>query len=526
MTIRTRFAPSPTGYLHIGGVRTAFFNWLYARRHEGKFVLRIDDTDTERNVGEALQPILDGFRWLGLNWDEGPGIDGPYAPYFQSQRSDKYHAAIQQLLDAGHLYPSYETKEELDAARKSAEAEKRNFVFRGEHRNTSAAECRKLYEANATVLRLKVPENRKVQITDMIRGSVEWDTNLIGDPVLIRADGSPLYNFASVVDDVDLQITHVIRAAEHLTNTAVQVLIYEAMGYDTPQFAHVPVVNEPNSNKKLSKRKMAKFLTPEVREKLRMIGWTDAEIDSRDDLNPATIAYYRELGYLPGAVLNYLGRLGWSLDDHSEIIPLPQMIANFSFERVNDSPASFDPEKMLWVAGEYMKQLPIADKVAGVIPFLQRVGLVPEQVSAELSQKITMIVEATGERLKVFSDILVHAPMFLQPEITYDEKALEKKLGKEHAADLLKSYRDELAQTDDFSPTHLEQLLVDVCEKHGQKKNLLIHALRLAVTGKEVGLGLYETLVILGKSECIKRIDGCFVVLAKQGILASNSAAK
>ena len=507
MTMRTRFAPSPTGYLHIGGVRTALFNWLLTRRHNGQFVLRIDDTDTERNRDEALQPILDGFRWLGIDWDEGPEIGGDHGPYYQSQRSQSYTDAAMKLLDTGFAYPSYETKEELDEARKKAIADKINFVFRGKHRDTLPAECRKLYDANPTILRFKIPDDQTIVMDDLIRGRVEWQCNLIGDPVILRADGRPLYNFATVVDDVNMGITHVIRAAEHLDNTKIQSLIYQAMDYAVPKFAHVPVVNEPNSKKKLSKRKMAKFLTKEVRATLHKIGWTDEEIDSRDDLNPATVAYYKELGYLPAAVVNYLGRLGWSLDDKSEIIPLPEMIANFSLDRVNDSPAGFDPDKLLWVAGEYMKQLPLAEKVAGVLPFLKRVRLLEDPISDRAMTMLEQLVEACGDRLKVFSDIHNFAPLFLTADPEYDAKAVDKKLTKDPVPDLLSEFREVLAKTNPFDVPTLETALVDYCEAKGVKKNLLIHGLRVATTGQEVGVGLFEGLVILGKDETLRRID-------------------
>jgi glutamyl-tRNA synthetase len=246
--MRTRFAPSPTGYLHIGGVRTALFNWLLTRRHGGQFVLRIDDTDAERNRPEALQPILDGFRWLGIDWDEGPEVGGPYGPYFQSQRGQLYIDAAMQLLQSGHAYPDYRSREELDALRKAAEAAKTPNVVRGPNRDTPPAENVRLYRDKPTSLRLKIPAGRTLAIDDLIRGRVEWQSDLLSDPIILRPDGSPLYNFATVVDDHAMQITHVIRAAEHLTNTSVQLVAFEALGYPLPQFAHIPVVNEPAPN--------------------------------------------------------------------------------------------------------------------------------------------------------------------------------------------------------------------------------------------------------------------------------------
>jgi nondiscriminating glutamyl-tRNA synthetase len=318
MTIRTRFAPSPTGYLHIGGVRTALFNWLLTRRHRGQFILRIDDTDAERNRPEALQPILDGFQWLGINWDEGPTPDGkgnvgPHAPYFQSQRTERYVAAAMKLLETGHAYPDYTPKEEQEAARKAADKAKKPYVHRGSNRDVPAADNVRQYGETPAVLLLKVPTGRTVVIDDLIRGRVEVQTDTMRDPAILRAPDKegvrrPLYNFATVIDEIDFQITHVVRAVEHLANTPSQVLTFEAMGAPLPRFAHIPLVNY--NGEKMSKRKLPPLSADEV-ARLKACGWTDDEIKARDDLNIATVAYYRELGYLPAAVINYLGRLGW-----------------------------------------------------------------------------------------------------------------------------------------------------------------------------------------------------------------------
>jgi nondiscriminating glutamyl-tRNA synthetase len=506
MPIRTRFAPSPTGYLHIGGVRTALFNWLLTRRLGGQFVLRIDDTDVERNRPEALQPILDGFRWLGINWDEGPELGGPHGPYFQSQRSQLYIDAALRLVDTGHAYPCYMSKEELDADRKEAERAKRQYVHRGKQRNSPPADNRRLYSERPTVIRLKVPEGQTIAIDDHIRGHVDWQSDLIGDPVILRADGRALYNFATVVDDVGMKITHVVRAAEHLSNTAVQVVAYQALGYPLPQFAHVPVVNEPNSKKKLSKRDMKKFVTADVRAKLHEVGWTDEQIDSRDDLNPATVAFYRELGYLPAALVNYLGRLGWSMDASSEIIPLETMVAHFSLERVNDAPASFDPEKLLWLAGEYMRMLPLAERTAGVIPFLQRAGLVGQTVDEATRKKVEQVVEVCGDRLKIFSDILLYAAFFFR-DPHYDLQAVKKRLQKEGIADQLRAFAKVLAEVEPFGANVLEDKLRSFCEARGVKVGDMNHALRVATTGVTIGPGVFECLTLFGRDETLRRIE-------------------
>lgn len=506
LPIRTRFAPSPTGYLHIGGVRTALFNWLLTRKLGGKFVLRIEDTDTERNKPEALQPIIDGFKWLNLTWDEGPEVGGPFAPYFQSLRGESYTAAAMKLLETGHAYPDYVPKEQLDAERKAAEAAKQNYIHRGPNRDASPADNVAAFRERPAPLRLKVPPGQTVVIDDVIRGRVEVQTDTIGDPVIMRADGRPLYNFAVVVDDTAMRITHVIRAAEHLSNTPIQVLIYQALGHPLPDFAHVPVVNEPGSKKKLSKRDMKKFVTAEVRAKLRAIGYTDEQIDSRDDLNPATAAYYKELGYLPAAIVNYLGRLGWSLDDKTEFIPLQDMIEAFSLERVQSAPASFDPAKLDWLAGEYMKQLPLEQKVEGCLPYLVRAGMLKEPVGAVDRERLSQVVAACGDRIKVFSDILTHAKTFFTVEPVYDEKAVAKRLKKPGAVEILQAFVSVL-QASAFDAPALEKALHDFCAARGCKPAELVHPLRVAVTGSEVGIGLFETLAILGREEVLRRIE-------------------
>ena len=507
MTIRTRFAPSPTGYLHIGGVRTALFNWLLTKRHGGQFILRIDDTDTDRNKAEALQPILDGFRWLGIQWDEGPEVGGAFGPYFQSQRTASYTAAAMKLLETGHAYPDYMTKEDLDAERKAAETNKKAYVHRGPLRPASAAECMRLYQEKPTTLRFKVPLDRSAVVEDLICGHCEQLTDLIGDPVILRSDGRSLYNFASVVDDVEMKITHVIRAREHLSNTYTQVLIFEALNYPLPRFGHVPVVNEPNSKKKLSKRDMRKFVTPEIRAKLHAIGWTDEAIDQRDDLNPAAVSFYREMGYLPSGLVNYLGRLGWSLDAESEYIPLDKMIAHFGLERVNDSPASFDPNKLYWLAGEYMKELPLADKVTGCVPFLLKAKLIVEPLDDATRTKLERIIEAAGDRIKLFSDILPYGAPFLRRDVVYDPKAVDKRLKKAGALDLLREFVEPLRNTTPWDAATLEKALHDFCAAKGIKIGDMVHPIRVATTGVEVGLGLFDTMSILGPEETLRRID-------------------
>jgi glutamyl-tRNA synthetase len=507
MTIRTRFAPSPTGYLHIGGVRTALFNWLLTRRLGGQFILRIDDTDQGRNRPEALQPILDGFKWLGIDWDEGPDkVGGPHGPYFQSERGDLYRAAAMRLLDSGHAYPDYTTSEEKKARHEAAQAAGRSYVHRGTHRNASPAECRQAWSEKPTALCLKVPLGRTLAIDDLIRGRVEWQTDSLGDPNILRADGGALYNLATVVDDAGMKITHVIRAVEHLSNTPTQLLLYEGLGFTPPQFAHVPLVYL--NGKKMNKRDAEKLRTPEVFDALRAVGFTDEEIKTRLDLNPIAVAFYRELGYLPAALVNYLGRLGWSLDDKEEFIPLERMIANFSLERVNNAPGNFDSKKLSWLAGEYMRVLPVPEKVAGVVPFLRRAGLLPEgPLDEATSRKVEEVVRACGDRFKLFSDVLLYGAFFFRKDPQYDLQAVKKRVQKPGVPEALRDFAKVLADVQPFEAGKLEESLQKFCEARGMKPGDMIHALRVATTGVTIGPGVYDCLAILGREETLRRID-------------------
>jgi glutamyl/glutaminyl-tRNA synthetase len=406
------------------------------------------------------------------------------------------------------------TDADIAKERKAIESGERNYVHRGPHRNTPTAECIKLYHDKPTTLRFKIPEGTKSIVEDLICGHCEQNTDKIGDPVILRENGIALYNFASVVDDGAMKITHVVRAREHLANTYTQVWFFQALGLPLPQFAHVPVVNEPASKKKLSKRDMKKFVTPEIRKKLRTIGWTDEQIDSRDDLNPATVAFYKEMGYLPSGLVNYLGRLGWSLDDKTEIIKLPEMIANFSLDRVNDSPASFDPDKLYWVAGEYMKDLPMEDKITGCLPYLERGGYIPSNPSEAIKQKLQKIIEACKERLKLFSDILTFGGPIFKADPSYDPKAVEKNLKRDTAVDSLKEFVVVLQANDTWDAPILNKLLHDFSTTKGIDFKKTVQTLRVAVTGTEVGFSLFDTLVILGKDETLRRIQLAFKQVA------------
>lgn len=512
--IRTRFAPSPTGYLHIGGVRTALFNWLLARRHGGQFILRIDDTDDARNRTEAVRPILDGFQWLGLKWDEGPTPDasgesvGPHKPYYQGQRNDKYEAAAMKLLAEGKAYPDYTTSAEMEAAQKQAQLARKAYVHRGTNRDVPAAENVKQYKEKPAPLLLKVETGRSVKFTDAVKGLQDIHTETIRDPMLLRGPNETglcraVYNFATVVDDIDFKITHVVRAIEHLSNTPPQILMYEGLGATPPTFAHIPQVYY--NGEKMSKRKTPALSAEEI-HKLQACGWTEAEIQGRDDLNIIAVAYYQEIGYLPEALINYLCRLGWSMDGESEFIPLETLIANFSLERVTDAPGNYDAKKLFWLQGEYMKRVPTAEKVERCVPFLRKAKLIGATLDDKTREKLSKIIDASGDRIKLFSDVLAFAAPILKSDIEYDAKALEKAFKKPGAKELLAEFADVLKGLDPFDVTTTDKALHDFATAKGVKAGDVVQPVRVAVTGTLVGFGLFDTLAILGKDVSMNRI--------------------
>jgi glutamyl-tRNA synthetase len=509
-TVRTRFAPSPTGYMHIGGMRTAFFNWLWARHNGGQFILRIDDTDQARNQEAALGPILRAFRWLGLDWDEGPEVGGPYTPYYQSQRGALYREAAARLEASGRAYRDYATKDEIDADRKQADREKRPYInIRRSLELSDAEKAAYAAEGRPWVLRFLVPREQKVVLEDHIRGRVEWDAALLPDPVILRGDGTPLYNFATVIDDAGMRITHVIRAEEHLSNTPVQILLHQALGNTLPEFAHVPYVAAPGSKEKLSKRKIEQYRNNPQFRKMFEKGdevFPQLGLTGTSTLDPVMVEYYERIGYLPAAVLNALGRIGWSLDETTEILSLETMIANFTLDRVVKAPAGFDPDKLYSFQGDWMKALPLDEKLAGCLPYLVQAKLIAEPVTAEMRKFVEAVIVALGERLKVFSDILA-AAYFFRDEYTIDEKNFEKRVRKVGVPAHLKAFRQRLERIEPFTLPSLEAALQAYCEETGEQTGTLIHALRLSTTGQPVGPGVYDCLVLLGREKSLSRID-------------------
>jgi glutamyl-tRNA synthetase len=464
-------------------------------------------------VEQALAPILDGLRWLGIDWDEGPDIGGPHAPYYQSQRSARHQAAVEKLLAGGHAYRDYATPEELHAERDLALAEKRTFVYSRQFMaETRAEQARFEAQGRQSVVRLKMPREGKLALEDLVRGRVEFDWICEQDHVIQRSDGTCLYHLANVVDDYDFEITHVIRAEEHLSNTPRQVFIIQALGYPMPQYAHLPFVAEPGSKNKLSKRKLDKYLKnrdfAELVSHGRKIAQAIGHPTEADSFNPVIVDFYKTVGYLPDAIINYLALLGWSLDDKTEHFTREDLIKHFSLERVNKAPASFDPKKLWSFEERHFQKLPLENKVSLTLPFLERAGLISPPINETVISKVRAVVAAAGDRLKVAGDILNFEEFFLQDDkFPYDEKSFEKYIHKDDSVELLKKFKEQLAVVNPFDAPTLEKLMHDFVAAEQIKIGQIIHAVRTAVTGKSTGLGMFDTLAILGKSACLRRIN-------------------
>ena len=514
--VRTRFAPSPTGFMHIGGMRTALFTWLFARANDGQFILRIDDTDASRNDDAALQPILDAFAWMGLDWDEGPVVGGPKNAYFQSQRRELYDNRLRQLIESGAAYHDFETPEEVAAQRKAAEKSKTNYISSRVSIGLSADELKaKLDAGDRHVIRLLIPRGTTVTISDAVRGDVSWSTDEMPDPVLARGDGSPLYNFASVCDDVAMEISHVIRAEEHLSNAAIQALLFDALGAERPVFAHIPFVAAPGGSKKLSKREkdLAKYRTSPGFKKLFDIGdhvLPLIGVEPGPTMNPVMVAFYREVGFLPDAVFNALARLGWSQDDSTEIMSREFVVQNFSLDRVVKASAGLDPDKLLSFQEHWVGELDDELKLDRCCEYLDRAGWPYER------EFVRRLLNVLGERIKLLSDILNYDEYFVVDEtMTFDEKAFKKRIGKpEGAKSLLASFwmsvsaaNAEGSAAHDFHAASLEAAMKTFCEANDIGLGQIIHAVRVAVTGKPAGPGLFEAMELLGRDRCGRRID-------------------
>lgn len=511
--MRVRIAPSPTGALHLGLARTALYNWLFARKHQGTFILRIDDTDENRNQPEMLTPILDGLRWLGLNWDEGPEIGGPHQPYFQSGRREVYEQAVKRLLAQGAAYKDYALPAEIAEERARAKQEGRTFRYSRRWMAETEAECARFEaEGRKPVVRLKMPSAGKMVVDDLIRGRVEFDLSLEQDHIIVRQDGSFLYHLTSAVDDGVMGVTHIIRAEEHLSNTPRQIFILENLGYKLPKFAHLPYVAEPGSKNKLSKRKLKEYLKkPDFADLLRR-GEKIArrlKLDISPDLfNPVVVYFYQTVGFIPEALVNYLALLGWSLDDRTEFFSREDLTRVFSLARVVRSPASFDPQRLMAFQVHYMMGLSVEERTERVVPFLVKAGLIAEPVSLSVRAKVSWIVKAAGDRLKLAGDILDYDYFFVPDErVEYDEKAIGRWLGTREQRSLLIKVREVLKGVDRFEPAVLKAVLTDFACREKLTGPVLSQTLRVAVTGRDYGFGIEEVLAICGKETVLNRIE-------------------
>ena len=486
-TVRVRFAPSPTGYLHLGGARTALFNWLFARKHGGVFILRIEDTDAQRSSEEMVQGILDGMHWLGLDADEGP--------YFQSSFGEQHRAAAHRLVEEGKAYYDFTPKAASDDRTIKERVVDRARTQVGSAREQNPYRDQAVDEAIGRVaagepaaIRLKVPLEGGTRFDDLVYGTQERDYSDIEDLVLIRSDGHPLYNLSVVVDDIEMRITHVIRGQDHLTNTHKQVLIYEALGAPVPKFAHLPLINAPG-REKLSKRKHGEVVS---------------------------VTTYRDRGFVPDALVNFLALLGWSPGTDQEIMSRTELIERFSLEAVNKSSAIFnfsekDPRdwtdpKALWMNAEYLRAMPLDELVLLVAEQLKRFNLWREEYASSERDWLARTVDLLRARYRTTQDFATMGRPYFSDDFEYDPDAVRKNLKDERLKDLLPGLADRLASVDGFTHDATESALRAYSEEQGVKAGLLINAARTALTGQSVGPGMFDIVVTLGRRRTVERL--------------------
>ncbi|ABI68246.1 glutamate--tRNA ligase [Syntrophomonas wolfei] len=480
--IRVRFAPSPTGALHMGGARTALFNWLFARQNGGKFILRIEDTDFRRSREDSAQGIVEGLSWLGLDWDEGPDIGGPLGPYRQSERGDIYSRYLQELLDSGQAYYCFCSPEDLQKEREEAAQEKRDYKYGGRCKALKPEEASEMLQAGKpAVIRLKVPLDGNTVVPDLIRGDVSFSNALFDDFIIAKSDGWPTYNFAVVVDDFSMQISHVLRAEEHLSNTPRQLLIYRALGLKEPAFAHLSMILAPDRSK-LSKRHGA-----------------------------ISVQEFENQGYLPEALVNYLALLGWSTGKDIDIWSREEMMREFSLEHISKSPAIYDLEKLAWMNGQYMMRLDIESLMALVEPQAQQQGWLNEDNFDYFQQA----VELVRNRAKTRDELLDALGYFFEEVKQYDEKGVKKHFGQQKASTMLSEVLEIVSNMGSFSAAELEEAFRQRAQELKIKAADLIHPTRLALSGRTATPGLFELMEVLGQEKCISRLEKALDFIAK-----------
>ena len=477
MPPRVRFAPSPTGYLHVGGARTALFNWLYARRHGGTFILRIEDTDMERSSTDMMTAIFDSMTWLGLDWDEGPRVGGPHAPYLQTERLDKYRAAAQALVASGHAYRCFCKPDDLKAERVAAEAAGKSWNYDRRCTLLDADEiARRVAFGDTYAIRFLVPSGT-IAFDDLVHGRIEFDNANIEDFVVIRSDTYPTYHLSVVVDDVDMQVTEVVRGDDHISNTPKQVLLYEAMGAAVPKFAHVPLILGPDK-KRLSKRHGA-----------------------------TSVGEYEKQGYLPEAMVNFLALLGWSPGDDQEVFTRQELIDRFALEGISGGNAVFNPEKLDWFNQQHLMRLPAADVLRRIRPDLEALGWWSDDFVGSKSGCIARVIELLKPRAKKLCDIAPQMRAFLSDDLVFDEAAVKKHLGDSSISGHLQAWASVIETIEPFAAAPLEAALRALAESRGIKPGVLIHATRVAVTGQGNSPGLFEVLELIGRARVIQRLS-------------------
>ncbi|MCE5195975.1 MAG: glutamate--tRNA ligase [Negativicutes bacterium] len=486
--VRVRIAPSPTGNCHVGTARTALYNYLFARKNHGKFILRIDDTDNKRNTKESEEGVFAGLKWLGLDWDEGADIGGPYGPYRQSERLDIYHHYIQQLLREGKAYECYCTAEELAAEREEQSARKEDPRYSGRCLHlTEEQKAAYRAEGRLPAIRLRVPDD-KIRFHDIIHGQLEADGALMGDFVIQKSNGSPIYNFATVIDDHVMEISHVIRAAEHISNTFPQVVIYRALAWQLPEFAHLVLLLNPDKTK-ISKRKGAVYL-----------------------------GEFAEMGYLPEAMLNFNAFLGWNPggDVMEEILSKEELIQMFSLERCTESNAVFDQVKLDWMNGMWIRRLTPEDLCLRVMPFMQKAGLIQEDTPAARAY-LTKLIHLIHERLPRLDAAPASLAYFYQ-DWTEDEVALDLFSSKRQTPQQIAAMLQDallLLKTTEFSAEAMEAVMNEKCEAIGWKKGDFFMPLRVAFTNRKVSPPLFPTMELIGRDRVIARMEKAIAALQK-----------
>jgi glutamyl-tRNA synthetase len=476
LVIRVRFAPSPTGYLHIGGARTALFNWLYARRHGGIFVLRIEDTDAERSSWDMVAGIVDGLTWLGLDWDEGPDIGGPHAPYYQSQRLDLYRAMADRLVTDGHAYYCYCSPETIQQKRQAAEAAGGGWMYDRTCARLTPDQVAELESAGTPrAIRFKVPPGT-TSFDDLVHGRIAFDNAHIEDFVILRSDRQPTYHLSVVADDIDMEITDVVRGDDHISNTPKQVLLYQACGRTLPRFAHVPLILGPDK-KRLSKRHGA-----------------------------TSVMEYPKLGYIPEAMVNFLALLGWSPGTDQELFDEEQLIAQFSLEGISGGNAVFNPEKLDWFNQQHIMRLPTEEIARRIEPLLRDAGLWREEYASTDRAWFLRVLDLLKPRAKRLHQFVEDGRPFFEEAIAFDEAAVRKHLAVPGMRQHLDALAARLSAADPYAQSNLESALRAVAEERGVKPAALIHATRVAITGRGVSPGLFEVLELLGQKRTVTRL--------------------